>query len=437
MNPGKILLTVIIGLAANGAARAADPGAISAPAAPAASDLLDVETVIREALAHNPDLDEASARTLASDARGRASGRWPDLGVQAQLWQQPLSRPVDFSQANMLMLGLRQTFPAPGAASARQRAGEAEADATRAVAAARRAELVLQVRRAFAQYWLAEQEQLIHLDHMQITDQIVQEARTYYAQGLISKVDFLRTTVELGRVHAVLSDVAQQRRASGALLNTLMAREPDARLGVPRAPALPETEPPVPDMEALAGRKPEVTAAEDQVRRSEAMLASMRAESSWPEFMVGLDYGYMPIDRTSTYTAMLGFTLPWLSPRHGDDQREASASLSASQSALRSARNQARYMLRDALVRYRAARDSHDLVERQLVPQAEMAAIAAQDAFRNRQSDSLGLLDARRQFLDMRLEQVRARARVQETWGELERASGAVPVAKGAGRENS
>jgi outer membrane protein TolC len=94
-------------------------------------------------------------------------------------------------------------------------------------------------------------------------------------------------------------------------------------------------------------------------------------------------------------------------------------------------------MLRDALVRYRAARDSHDLVERQLVPQAEMAAIAAQDAFRNRQSDSLGLLDARRQFLDMRLEQVRARARVQETWGELERASGAVPVAKGAGGENS
>jgi len=431
MNLRHVLLTVILAMTTSSQARAAAPGA------PAAPEPLDVETAVREALARNPDLEEASARALASDARARAAGRWPDLGVQAQLWQQPLSKPLDLSQANMLMLGLRQAFPAPGAASARQQAGEAETDAARAAASSRRAEIVLQVRRAFAQYWLAEQEQLIHLDHMEITDQIVQEARTYFAQGLISKVDYLRTTVELGRVHAVLSDVAQQRRASGALLNTLMAREPDARLGVPRAPELPETEPPVPDMEALAGRKPEVTAAEDQVRRSEAMLASMRAESSWPEFMVGLDYGYMPIDRTSTYTAMLGFTLPWLSPRHGDDQREASASLSASQSALRSARNQARYMLRDALVRYRAARDSHDLVERQLVPQAEMAAIAAQDAFRNRQSDSLGLLDARRQFLDMRLEQVRARARVQETWGELERASGAVPVAKGAGGDHS
>jgi len=94
-------------------------------------------------------------------------------------------------------------------------------------------------------------------------------------------------------------------------------------------------------------------------------------------------------------------------------------------------------MLRDALVRYRAARDSFDLIERQLVPQAEMAAVAAQDAFRNRQSDSLGLLDARRQFLDMRLEQVRARARVQEAWADLERASGAVPAPRAAGGSQS
>jgi cobalt-zinc-cadmium efflux system outer membrane protein len=126
---------------------------------------------------------------------------------------------------------------------------------------------------------------------------------------------------------------------------------------------------------------------------------------------------------------MLSFTLPWLSPRHADDRREASANLSASESALASARSQARYLLRDALVRYRAARDSFDLVERQLIPQAEMAAVAAQDAFRSGQSDSLGLLDARRQLLDMQLQQARSRARVQEAWAELERASGATPAA--------
>jgi outer membrane protein TolC len=356
--------------------------------------------------------------------------------VQTQLWQQPLSKPLDFSQANMIMIGLRQTFPAPGAASARGRAGDADAAATRDAETARRADLVVQIRRAFAQYWLAEQEQILHLEHMEVTDQIVQEARGYFAQGLISKADFLRTTVELGRVHVVLSDVAQQRRASGALLNTLMDREPDAPLGPPRAPPLPEMEPPVSDMEALAGRKPEVTVAEDQVRRSEAMLDAMRAEAAWPEFMVGLDYGYMPMDGTSTYTAMLGFTLPWLSPRRSGDRADAAATLTASRAALSSARNQARYQLRDALARYRAARESFDLIERQLAPQAELAAGAAQDAFRMRQADALGLLDARRQVLDMRLQQARARARVQEAWAELERAVGAPVAAPGRGGQS-
>jgi outer membrane protein TolC len=398
-----------------------------------ASAPLDVETAVRIALARNPDLSEAAARVTAADARARAAGGWPDLGVQAQLWQQPLSKPVDLSQANMLMIGLRQAFPAPGAASSRQRAGEADAAASRDAEAGRRADFVLQVRRAFAQYWLAEQEQLLHLEHMEVTDQIVQEARGYFAQGLISKADFLRTTVELGRVHAVLSDVAQQRRASGALLNILMDRDPDAALGVPQAPPLPDTEPSLEALATLAGRKPEVAVAEEQVRRSEAMLDAMRAEASWPEFMVGLDYGYMPTDGTSTYTAMLGFTLPWLNPRRSDEKREAAANLSASQAALASARNQARYQLRDALARYRAARESHDLVERQLAPQAELAAGAAQDAFRMRQSDALGLLDARRQLLDMRLQQVRARARVQEAWAELQRAAGpASPPATGS-----
>jgi len=344
--------------------------------------------------------------------------------VQTQLWQQPLSTPFNFSQANMFMVGLRQTFPAPGSLSSREDAGRAEAAAVRAGLVARRAEVVQQVRRAYSQYWLSEQEQLIHLEHMDLTDRIVQDARGYFTQGLMSKADFLRTTVELARVHAVLSDVAQQRRTSGALLNVLMAREPDAPLGAPKAMPMPEMEQSVSDLEARASKRPELEAAADAVARSAAQLAAIRAESSWPEFMVGIDYGYMPVDGTSTYTAMLGFTLPWLSPRHSDERREATASLSAQEAALASARNQARFQLRDALARYRAARDTYDLVDRQLLPQAQMAAVASQDAFRNGQTESLGLLGALRELLDVRLELVRARARVEESWADLQRAAG-------------
>jgi cobalt-zinc-cadmium efflux system outer membrane protein len=395
---------------------------------PDLSKEVDVGTVVRLALERNPDLAEAGERVQAADARARAAGRWPDTAIQAQLWQQPLSKPVDFSQANMIMVGLRQGFPAPGAASWREEAGVAEADAARAQARARRAEVVQEVRRAFAQYWLSEQEQLIHLEHMDITDQIVRDSRAFVSQGQMANADFLRTTVELSRFHAVLSTVAQQRRASGALLNTLMAREPDAPLGTPKAMSLPELEQSVAELEARAEEKPEVVAARAGLTRAEAQLSAVRAESTWPEFMIGLDYGYMPMDGSSTYTAMFGFTLPWIAPRHSDQRREASASVAAAERALTSARNQARYQLRDALARYRAARDTYDLVERELLPQAHMAAGAAQDAFRSGRAESLGLLDSMRQLLDVKLEAARSRARVEEAWADVERAAGRVPA---------
>ena len=397
----------------------------SALAEPEGRDLdrqIDLERVEQIALAQNPGLREAVERVGEAGARAQAAGRLPDLAVQTQLWQQPLSTPVNFSHANMIMVGLRQTFPALGSLSARESAGRADAEAATSGVAAKRADLLQQVRRAYSQYWLSEQEQVIHLEHMQLTDRIVQESSAFYTQGQMSKADFLRTTVELARVHAVLSDVAQQRRASGALLNTLMAREPDAPLGTPRVMPLPEVEQSVADLDERLGHKPEVVAAQAAVGRATAQLESMRAEASWPEFMVGLDYGYMPGDGSSTYTAMLGFTLPWLSPRHGDEKREAAASLAAAEQALFSARNQARYQLREALARYRAARDTQEVIERQLLPQAQMAADASQDAFRNRQTESLGLLDALRNLLDVRLELVRGRARVEEAWADLERA---------------
>lgn len=406
----------------------ASPARAAAPPADLSREV-DVAAAVALAMAQNPDVLEAEDRISAMDARAKAAGRWPDLGVQAQLWQQPLSKPVDLSQANMIMAGIRQAFPAPGAASSREEAGRAEATQARSTARARRAEIALQVRRAFAQYWLAEQEQLIHLEHMDVTDRIVQDARAYLAQGAMSKPDFLRTTVELAKVHAVLAEVAQMRRSSGALLNMLMAREPDAPLGTPRTPPLPEVEPSVADLEAGAEERPEMAAARAGVARAEAQLAAMRAESTWPEFMIGLDYGYMPMDGTSTYTAMLGFTLPWLAPRHADQRREASAELAASGRMLASAHNTARYQLREALARYRAARDTFDLVERELLPQAEMSADAAQHAFRNGQAESLGLLDAIRQRLEVRLDAVRARARVEEAWADVERAAGRVPGA--------
>jgi cobalt-zinc-cadmium efflux system outer membrane protein len=383
-----------------------------------------LDTVIRVALRLNPELRELAERAGAADERARGAGAFPEPELQAQLWQQPLSKPFDPQAGGMVMVGLRQAFPAPGARDARGRAARAEAGAARLAVVGRQQELLLQVRKALAEYALAEQEQLIHLDHMELTSRFLELARSTYQAGRLSKQEFLRASAELARVHADIAATAQARRASGAWLNTLMGRDPSAPLGPAHLSAPAETEFSVEEAEHALEERPEIAAAARAVERSQASLEGARRVARWPGLMLGADYGYMPMDGTRNYTLMAGVTLPWLWGRSGSDEREAERLLAADRAALESARRLARFQVRDAKTRLDAARESYDILDGQVVPQWRQAAEAAQAAFAAGGADALSVLDANRSYLQVRLERGRALARLHAALADLERAAG-------------
>ena len=78
-------------------------------------------TILRVIGERNPDLREADERARASELRTPAAARRPDPEVKGEAWGVPLARPAAFDQANTLMLGLRQSFPAWGSLAARER----------------------------------------------------------------------------------------------------------------------------------------------------------------------------------------------------------------------------------------------------------------------------------------------------------------------------
>ncbi|MCM2333568.1 MAG: TolC family protein, partial [Anaeromyxobacteraceae bacterium] len=195
-----------------------------------------LEVVLARVLERNPELLMAAERAAAGDARVAVASRLPSPELQAQLWQAPLDRPWEVDRAGMAMLGVRQMLPAPGARDARARAARAGAAASLDEVEVRRLDLVAQARRAFAAYAHASREEAIHLAHVDLNQQIVSLARGRFEAGRMSKRDLLRTTFELSRLHADVVSVQALGRASRALLNTLMARDPDAPLGPPITP---------------------------------------------------------------------------------------------------------------------------------------------------------------------------------------------------------
>ena len=394
-----------------------------------------LETILRVALDRNRDVAENQARARAAEARSRAATRLPDLEAKYEQWGVPLSRPYALDQANTLMLGVRQTFPAWGSLEARGRAAAEDAAGAQDASRARRQEVAAQVRRTYASYYAADQELHLHLEHVGLTSRVLELARLSQRTGHGSLQDILRLELELTRLHTDVARVERQQRSSRALLNALMDRPGDAPLGPPDDLSVTPTTDIAALERSIDTRRPEVVASGRGVRRSEALLDGARRSARFPNIMVGLDYWYMPAfpDFHHAYGVMVAINLPWLSGRHGDEEREAEQTMIADRHALESTKNTVRYELRDAAARVDSARQSFAIIDQDLLAQARRSLDATQSAYAAGQGDAGGLLDALRSYLQVRIERVRALSELAASQADLERAAGTL-AAEGDGR---
>lgn len=400
----------------------------AAPTAEAEAKLAVTATLpelIRIALARNPEIAEARERLRAAREGDPAGSRLPDPEFEYQLWAQPLNRPYALDDAQMHMFGVRQGIPAPGTLGARADAATAQANVVREAVRTREQGIVLQVRQAFAEYYRTDREYGVHLDHVRVAHQILDLARAGYRGGRGSQRDVLRASLEMARLHNDVASIERDRRTARALLNTLLARAPDAPLGPPAA-LEPVEERRLAQLESIhEGPRPEIAAAEQAVKVRASELDATRASARWPSFMLGLQYMYMPpeTDRHN-YGVMFSMNLPWFNSAHAEAVRAAEAKLAAERSALRSTRSAARYELYEATERLKAARESFAIIERDLVPLAQQSFESAEAAYRGGQSDLTGTLEALSALLDIRIERERALVRIDTAVADLERAAG-------------
>ncbi|MCK6552779.1 TolC family protein, partial [Myxococcota bacterium] len=203
----------------------------------------DLATVLGLVVARNPELAELRRRASAANARTSAAGRLPDLELEYAVEGVPLREPWALDMAEQHMLGLRQMFPAPGTLDARTKGASEEWRMALEGVRVKEAELVFEARRAYADYYRTDREYRAHMEHAELSESIIELARSSYRAGRGAVSDVLRVTLELSRLHRSLLDLDRERATARALLNTLMRRAPTAPLGPAVAladiPALP------------------------------------------------------------------------------------------------------------------------------------------------------------------------------------------------------
>ena len=386
---------------------------------------IDRATVVRAAVAGHPGIRAAQQRAHATSLAAASAGALPPPEVMLQIWQVPIAKPYAIGDAGMVMVGLGQTFPAPGARGARARAGEQMAAAERAMATDRMRLIQREADHAFADYVEASARHAIHVEHRAIAERALVLARARHAGGA-SLTDVTQAEVELARVDADVIGDRTRVLGARARLNALMAREPLAPLGPPIAeePEIAVWDLPTSIAKAQESRSQLRAAdAERDARTEEAHAAAH--EAALPSFSVAALY-FAPVGPVPVhgYGANASMSLPWI-------WGEASARRDATKEQAEAARSEARgasipvkaevamadMNMRAAALRLQALRD-------RALPASKRSFEAVWAGYESGRTDVLTLLMSRRTVVDVESEIVVARATLDHALAELEASVG-------------
>ena len=400
------------------AARPAPPDSVQIP------DDWTPDTLAEIARTRHPALRASHLRARGLSERSAQLGSLPDpmIGVTGgELAETAAGQALWMARAE-------QAFPGPGKLDARAEAADARAAAASLDAEIVALDLAEDVRQAAWRHLVAERTTAIHRETRTALEQVRDSVDARAAAGQASQQDQLRVASELGRVDQALIRSDQQRASAQARLNGLLHRSAGASFPTGRAP---ETSPLPPREDALArlSTHPEILAL--SARRTAAEQSLRQAKlSRTPDYVLGLQYtqvddgGLAPsANGDDQMAATLGLRIPlWPSPRVAA-KREAELALLEIDARIEAARTRLQAAAESAWHQVDAATRQLDLLETQLIPEAEQAFDLTQTAYASGKQEYVDVIDSWRQVLALRLQRAQLLSERGQALAELKRAT--------------
>jgi outer membrane protein TolC len=422
------------------------PSAARTSAAP-----LTLEEAISRGLSHSQRLAELEARSAAAGAveQGRAAGRQPivslaggytrtnhvtEFGIQAAGAPLRVIYP-DIPDNYRARLDVQWPIYTAGRLDALERAARAEREATGEELAAARADLKLEITRAFWALVTARESEHVLSRSLESVDAHVRDLRSRLEQGFIPPNEVLTAEAQQSR-HALLAiEAASQRGVAEADLQRLLGV--DAPEGVEPAAALPLAEPAVDlDVHTLVGQahdaRPERRALESRAEAARERIEVARAASR-PQVVVAAGYDYArPNTRIFPRSAAwedswdvsvnASWSL-WDGGRSRADRAEAAATTRAAESRLLELDRQIAFEVRQRRLEVQSTRSAISVAADGVRAAAEALRVV-RERFNAGVATNTEVLDAETALLQAQLDQTRALASARLADARLARAVG-------------
>jgi outer membrane protein TolC len=387
---------------------------------PELSDSPSWRDVLQRAFLANGDLEAAYFEWKAAVHRIDMAGTWPNSNVQLGFqymfsgdqikgWDRTtvtagFDPSVNLSLPNKVAVGAKAAYDAAQAAGFRFRAAKFD--------------IQKRVLSGYLDLALAQEMIRIRHDNVELLRLVSQSAENRVQAGGPQQ-DLLKAQIEFRMSENQLANLESEARVMRAMLNGMLARDPQTSLNTP---SLPEPRPvPVDDDRLIAAgvdQNPELSALARQVegRRDALELAEL---------------AYLPDINpfggfTGSVSQFLGATvmLPTTIPMIRGQIDESRAMLRSTQSMARQARKDRAASFVANLFAMRNAQRQAELFEQRILPVAQQALDSSRQAYASGTIGFVELIDAQRTLLDVRLMIAEARTEREKRLAELEALAG-------------
>lgn len=318
----------------------------------------------------------------------------------------------------------RQKIPWHGKRPLRGAVVQSEAQALAYDANDVRRRLIEVTQLAFFDYAVVASLEQLNKSNRQALVSFRANAVTRYESDLVSQQDVLLADVELAKLERRAIELIRQRRVAEARINTLLLRRPDSQL--PPPPQLQDSREvllPIEVLHAMAQQqRPDLAARQSRIRAAQASLGLAQREYA-PDLEFSGQYNTMWQGMDSPMQGQVGLSLniPLAHARREGAVREAMATISQDRAEWQNLSFDIQREVQEAYERLRESEGILALYRERILPAAEQSVESAVAGYVSGSLDFLRLIEAERQLIQLREEQVMARLEYYERRAEVER----------------
>ena len=390
--------------------------------------------LIEEALERNPQVQAATWFEAAARERIPTAGALPDPTLQLTGFAQSPQTRVGPQVSG---LAVNQRLPWFGKRADRAEATTVQAEIQHETVIAKRADVVRQVKVAYYELGYLDRAIAITGEERELLEHYESLARARYSQGVGLQQAVVKLQAQITRILNRRQELSRQRIGVESRLNALRDRPVDLAISDIDLGERPKV---VLDHDRILaiGRAhaPEVKAAALAIDHDEVAVR-LAHRRYWPDLVLGATWGRVrarddepgrsnppPDNGKDTLGLTLGVNIPLHRDIYDAGVREAVARQAAARERHRHALNGVDQAVRSAGFSLTTIEAQMALFQNALVPQAEQALKATEEAYATGTTGVLDLLDSEEVLLDVRLGLARLKADYMKVLADMERAIG-------------